>query len=59
MKYDDKEFIMNTVMLEVSENQEIDLSDLRIVYPKKPKGAWYIKRMSSGRGVARVLDNQF
>ena len=55
---DDKKFVMDTTMLEASVDQGIDLSDLKFVYQKK-KGAWFVARISTGRGIARVLDSEF
>jgi hypothetical protein len=58
MALDDKKFVMDTTMIEASVDQGIDLSDLKVVYQKK-KGAWFVARISTGRGIARVLDSEF
>ena len=55
---DDKKFIMGTTLLEASVDQGIDLSDLKVVYQKE-KAAWFVVRISTGRGIARVLDSEF
>ena len=58
MKLDDKKFVMDTIMLEASVDQGIDLSDLKIIY-QKTKGAWFVARISTGRGITKVLDSEF
>ena len=58
MTLDDKKFAMDTTMLEASVDQGIDLSDLKVVY-QKAKGAWFVARIRTGRGIARVLDSEF
>ena len=58
MTLDDKKFVMDTAMLEASVDQEIDLFDLKVVYQKE-KSAWFVARISTGRGIARILDSEF
>ena len=58
MEINDKKFVMETAMIEASLDQGIDLSDLKIIY-RKAKGAWFVVRVSTGRGIARVLDSEF
>ena len=58
MQINDKKFVMETTMIEASLDQGIDLSDLKIIY-QKAKGAWFVARISTGRGIARVLDSEF
>jgi hypothetical protein len=59
MTLDDKIFVMDTFLLQAAIDRDIDISDLKVVRPKKKGGAWYVARKSTGRGIARVLDNQF
>ena len=48
---------MNTIMLEVSDQEGIDLSDLKIVRQEKKK-VWFVARISTGRGIVRKFDHE-
>lgn len=48
---------MNTIMLEVSDQEGIDLSDLKIVRQEK-KNVWFVARISTGRGIVRKFDHE-
>ena len=48
---------MNTIKLEVSDQEGIDLSDLKIVRQEK-KGVWFVARISTGRGIVRKFDHE-
>lgn len=52
----DKLFIMNTTKLEAAEDLGLNRDELKIVKTAK---AWYVVEISTGRGVARVLNNEF
>tara|TARA_R110002074_G_scaffold174646_1_gene337613 strand:- start:351 stop:554 length:204 start_codon:yes stop_codon:yes gene_type:complete len=52
----DKIFIMTTTMLEAAEDLGLEREELKIVETAK---AWYVVEISTGRGVARVLNNEF
>jgi hypothetical protein len=58
MTYADKEFAMDTVMLEISIQEHIDLSDLTVVH-QKSKAEWFVARKSTGRGIYKILDSEF
>lgn len=53
----DQRFIMNTIKLEVSDQEGIDLSDLKIVRQEK-KNVWFVARISTGRGIVRKFDHE-
>ena len=52
----DKFYIMTTTLMQAAEDLGLTREDLKIVQTSE---AWYVVEISTGRGVAKVSNNEF